>query len=87
MTDKQAVNIDRIRLNGSWTAWWAVFSVLLVGVWYLRGAKSIGEQVVLEVRELRMEMREARDVMHSHDMRLTTLEEWKRSRSSTGNNW
>jgi hypothetical protein len=82
MSKPESINLDRIRLSASWTAWWAVFVVLLVGVWYLRGAKAVGEQVVTEVRELRIEMRDQRDVIHTHDMRLTTLEEWKRTRQT-----
>jgi len=86
MPSPQEINLDRIRLSGSWAAWWAVFCVLLVGVWYLRGAKSVGEQLVIEIKEIHSEMRKANDKLHSHDMRLTTLEEWKRGRQDTGQN-
>jgi hypothetical protein len=64
-----------------------MFAVVCAGVWYLRGAKAIGEQVVVEVKELRVEMRQARETMHAHDVRISTLEEWKRSRSSSAKEW
>lgn len=83
----QALNIDRVRLSGTWTAWWAMFSTVVVGVWYLRGAKEAGEQVVKEVQELRSEMKQAREAMHILDVRVSTLEEWKRSKTSTGKGW
>lgn len=97
----QTINIDRIRLAGPWAAWWAMFSVAVIGVWYIRGAKDAGEQVVVEVKEvavevkaLRSEMKQARETMHAHDVRISTLEEWKRSKVSaekqqrpTANGW
>ena len=83
----ETVNIDRIRLSGPWAAWWAMFAVALAGVWQIRGAKSAGEQVVIEVKELRSEMKQAREAMHVLDVRVSTLEEWKRSKTATGKGW
>lgn len=83
----QAIYADRLRLSASWVSWWSMFAVVCTGVWYLRGAKAIGEQVVVEVQELRLEMKQARETMHAHDVRISTLEEWKRSRSSSAKQW
>lgn len=83
----QTVNLDRIRLSGPWAAWWAMFSVAVIGVWYLRGAKAVGEQVVVEVKELRTEMKQTRETIHVLDVRVSTLEEWKRSKTATGKGW
>jgi hypothetical protein len=79
MKDNQTIDLTKIRFAAPWAAWWAMFSAVVVGVWYLRGAKEIGEQVVAEVKELRAEMRQTRDTMHLHDVRISTLEEWRRS--------
>lgn len=78
----QTVHIDRIRLAGPWAAWWAMFSVAVLGVWYLRGSKAAVEQVVIEVKELREENKQAREIIHVLDVRVSTLEEWKRSKTS-----
>lgn len=83
----QTINLDRIRISGPWAAWWAMFSVAVIGVWYLRGAKDAGEQVVVEVKALRGEMKQAREQIHVLDVRVSTLEEWKRSKPETGKNW
>lgn len=83
----QTINVDRIRLSGPWAAWWAMFTVAVIGVWYLRGAKAAGEQVVIEVKELRGEMKQARETIHVLDVRVSTLEEWKRSQHATGKEW
>jgi hypothetical protein len=83
----QTVNLDRIRLSGPWAAWWAMFCVAVIGVWYLRGAKDAGEQVVVEVKALRTEMKQAREEIHGLNVRVSTLEEWKRSKSETGKDW
>lgn len=83
----QTVHIDRIRLAGPWAAWWAMFSVAVLGVWYLRGSKAAVEQVVIEVKELREETKQAREIIHVLDVRVSTLEEWKRSRMATGKEW
>lgn len=83
----QTVNIDRIRLSGPWAAWWAMFSVAVIGVWYLRGSKAAVEQVVIEVKELREETKQAREIIHVLDVRVSTLEEWKRSKTATGKEW
>lgn len=90
----QTINIDRIRLSGPWAAWWAMFCVAVIGVWYIRGAKDAGEQVVVEVKEvavevkaLRSEMKQARDEIHGLNVRVSTLEEWKRSKTETGKEW
>jgi hypothetical protein len=56
----QTVNVDRIRLAAPWAAWWAMFAAVCIGVWHVRGAKSFMEQVVVEVRELRVEAKELR---------------------------
>ena len=83
----QTINIDRIRLSGPWAAWWAMFSVAVLGVWYLRGSKAAVEQVVVEVKELREETKQAREIIHILDVRVSTLEEWKRSKTATGKEW
>jgi hypothetical protein len=83
----QTIHVDRMRLTGPWLAWWSLFAVACTGVWYLRGAKAVGEQVVVEVQQLRVEMTQARETMHAHDVRISTLEEWKRSRSSSAKEW
>lgn len=83
----QTINVDRIRLSGPWAAWWAMFTVAVTGVWYLRGAKDAGEQVVIEVKALRGEMKQAREQIHVLNVRVSTLEEWKRSKSETGKEW
>jgi len=83
----QTVHIDRIRLAGPWAAWWAMFSVAVLGVWYLRGSKAAVEQVVIEVKELREEAKQAREIIHVLNVRVSTLEEWKRSRTATGKEW
>ena len=83
----QTVYLDKIRLNGPWAAWWAMFSVAVLGVWYLRGSKAAVEQVVIEVKELREETKQAREIIHVLDVRVSTLEEWKRSKTSTGKEW
>lgn len=83
----QTINLDRIRLAGPWAAWWAMFCVACIGVWYLRGAKSVVEQVVVEVKGLREETKQAREIIHVLDVRVSTLEEWKRSRTATGKEW
>jgi len=80
----QTINVDRIRLAGPWAAWWAMFSVAVLGVWYLRGSKAAVEQVVVEVKELREETKQAREIIHVLDVRISTLEEWKRSKTATG---
>lgn len=64
-----------------------MFAVVCVGVWHVRGAKAIGEQVVVEVKELRVEMKQARETMHAHEVRISTLEEWKRTRSASAKEW
>lgn len=81
------MNVDRIRLAGPWAAWWAMFSVAVLGVWYLRGSKAAVEQVVVEVKELREETKQAREIIHVLDVRVSTLEEWKRSKTATGKEW
>jgi len=83
----QMVHIDRIRLAGPWAAWWAMFAVAVSGVWYLRGAKAAVEQVVIEVKELREETKQAQEIIHVLDVRVSTLEEWKRSKTATGKEW
>lgn len=83
----QTINVDRIRLSGPWAAWWAMFTIAVTGVWYLRGAKDAGEQVVIEVKALRGEMKQAREQIHVLNVRVSTLEEWKRSKSETGKEW
>jgi len=83
----QTVHIDRIRLAGPWAAWWAMFSVAVLGVWYLRGSKAAVEQVVIEVKELREKTKQAREIIHVLDVRVSTLEEWKRSQHATGKEW
>lgn len=83
----QTINLDRIRLAGPWAAWWAMFSVAVLGVWYLRGSKAAVEQVVVEVKELREENKQAREIIHVLDVRVSTLEEWKRSKTATGKEW
>jgi hypothetical protein len=83
----QTINLDRIRLSGPWAAWWAIFSVAVLGVWYLRGTKDAGEAVVVEVKAMREEMRAATEMIHILDVRVSTLEEWKRSKAETGKNW
>lgn len=84
---QQTVNLDRIRLSGPWAAWWAMFCVAVVGVWYLRGVKDAGEQVVVEVKALRAEIKQAREEIHGLNVRVSTLEEWKRSQNATGKDW
>lgn len=64
-----------------------MFSVAVLGVWYLRGAKDAGEAVVVEVKAMREEMRVAAEKIHVLDVRVSTLEEWKRSNSETGKEW
>lgn len=64
-----------------------MFSVAVSGVWYLRGAKAAVEQVVIEVKELREETKQAQEIIHVLDVRVSTLEEWKRSRTATGKEW
>lgn len=83
----QTINLDRIRLSGPWAAWWAMFAVALTGVWYLRGAKDAGEAMVLEVKAVRQEMKTAAERIHILEVRVSTLEEWKRSKSETGKEW
>ena len=83
----QTINIDRVRLSGASAAWWAMFCVAVLGVWYLRGSKAAVEQVVIEVKELREKTKQAREIIHVLDVRVSTLEEWKRSQHATGNEW
>ena len=83
----QTVHIDRLRFTGPWMAWWAMFAAVCTGVWHVRGAKSIGEQVVIEVKELRAEMKQARDTLHAQDVRISTLEEWRRSKTHNAKEW
>lgn len=83
----QTVNLDRIRLAGPWAAWWAMFSVAVLGVWHLKGSKDAVEQVVIEVKALRQETKQAREIIHVLDVRVSTLEEWKRSKTETGKEW
>jgi len=81
------IHLDRIRLAGPWAAWWAMFCVAVLGVWYMRGAKAVVEQVVVEVKGLREETKQAREIIHILDVRVSTLEEWKRSQHATGKEW
>ncbi len=78
----QTINMDRVRISGPWAAWWAMFAVAVTGVWYLRGSKAAVEQVVIEVKELREKTKQAREIIHVLDVRVSTLEEWKRSKTS-----
>lgn len=84
---EQIIHVDRARLSAAWTSWWAMFCVVCMGVWYIRGAKDIGEQVVVEVKQLRAEMKQARESLHNHEVRLSTLEEWKRTKTSSAKEW
>lgn len=83
----QTIDFEHARFSATWVAWWSMFAVVCTGVWYLRGAKAVGEQVVVEVQQLRVEMTQARETMHAHDVRISTLEEWKRSRSASAKEW
>lgn len=76
----QTINLGRVRLSGPWAAWWAIFCVAVIGVWYIRGAKDAGKQVVVEVNEvaieveaLRSEMKQARDEINGLNVRVSTL--------------
>ena len=64
----QTIHADRIRFSASWAAWWAMFVVVCTGVWYLRGAKATIEQAVIEVKELRVEMRATQDKQHQLEL-------------------
>jgi len=83
----QTIQLDRVRLSGPWAAWWAMFTVAVSGVWYLRGAKDAGEAVVVEVKAVREEMKAAAEKIHVLDVRVSNLEEWKRSKAETGKDW
>jgi hypothetical protein len=64
----ETIHVDRVRLTASWAAWWAMFVVVCTGVWYLRGAKATIEQAVIEVKELRVEMKATQDKQHQLEL-------------------
>jgi hypothetical protein len=64
----QNIDVDRVRFSAPWAAWWAMFIVVCTGVWYLRGAKATIEQAVIEVKELRVEMRATQDKQHQLEL-------------------
>lgn len=73
----QNIHVDRLRLSGPWTAWWAMFVVICIGVvatckgvWHLRGATSNIEQVVKEVKELRVEMKVTQEKQHQLEIEM-----------------
>lgn len=66
----QTIQVDRARLSATWAAWWAMFLVICTGVWYVRGAKSVVEQVVNEVRELRVEMKFVQEKQHQLEIEM-----------------
>ena len=45
------------------------------------------KEVAVEVKALRSEMKQARDEIHGLNVRVSTLEEWKRSQHATGKEW
>lgn len=47
-----------------------MFLVICTGVWYVRGAKSVVEQVVNEVRELRVEMKVVQEKQHQLEIEM-----------------
>ena len=66
----QTIQVDRVRFSAPWAAWWAMFLVVCTGVWYVRGAKSVVEQVVNEVRELRVEMKVVQEKQHQLEVEM-----------------
>ena len=73
----QTVHVDRLRLSGPWVAWWAMFLVactgatgVCTGVWYVRGGVSAVEQVVKEVKELRVEMKVVQEKQHQLEVEM-----------------
>lgn len=64
----QSIDVDRMRFSATWAAWWAMFLVVCTGVWYLRGAKATMEQAVIEVKELRVEMKATQDKQHQLEL-------------------
>lgn len=90
----QTIHTDRLRIAMPWAAWTVMVTIIGSGVWNAAGAKAGIDRVAdgvnslrAEVQEIRKEMREAREKMHAHDVRISTLEEWKRSKSETGKEW
>ena len=85
----QTIHTDRLRIAGPWAAWTVMVAIIGSGVWHVAGVKAGIDRVAdgvnslrAEVQEIRKEMREARETMHAHDVRISTLEEWKRSKVS-----
>jgi hypothetical protein len=73
----QNIHVDRVRLSASWASWWAMFVVISIGagatcrgVWHLRGATANIEQVVKEVKELRVEMKVTQEKQHQLEIEM-----------------
>jgi len=64
----QDIHVDRLRLSGPWVAWWAMFVTVCCGVWYVRGAAIAVQQVVAEVKELRVEMKVTEEKQHQLEL-------------------
>ena len=71
MTAKpQNIDVDRVRFSAPWAAWWAMFIVVCTCVWYVKGAKLVLEQVVYEVKEMRVEMKVAQEKHHQLELEI-----------------
>jgi hypothetical protein len=66
----QNIDVDHVRFSAPWAAWWAMFLVVCTCVWYVKGAKSVLEQVVYEVKEIRVEMRMSQQKQHELELEI-----------------